>query len=92
MNKAEIIAELENVVEALFFCCEPGLVDEETVSALNRKLIQLGLIEQVREEPLTWRYTPLGKELGIELFELFMGISHEWDVPMILEVFDSICE
>ena len=60
----------------------------------------MGLVEQVRDEPLTWQITPLGKELNVELFEVFMGIICEWDVPIILEEhgllneseFDAICE
>jgi hypothetical protein len=27
----------------------------------------------------------LGKELDVELFEVFMGLIYEWDVPVILE-------
>ena len=78
MNKAEIIAELENMVVARLFSHQPWLADWETYSAINRKLIQMGLIEQVC--PRTWRITPLGKELDVDLFQLFMGAIHEWDV------------
>jgi hypothetical protein len=85
MNKAEIIAELENMVAARLFNGQPWLADRETISAYDRKLIQMGLVEQVRDEPLTWQITPLGKELDVDLFEVFMGIMSEWDVPFILE-------
>jgi hypothetical protein len=85
LNKAEIIAELENMVAARLFIGQPWLADRETVSAYERKLIQMDLIEQVCVEPPTWQYTPLGKELDVELFEAFMGVSYEWDVPFILE-------
>ena len=100
MNKAEIIAELENMVVARLFSAQPWLADRETCSAYDRKLIQMGLIEQVRDEPPTWRNTPLGNELDVDLLQVFMGIICEWDVPIILEehgllnesVFDSIIE
>jgi hypothetical protein len=100
MNKAQIIAELENMVAARLFSGQPWLADPETCSAVHRKLIQMGLVEQVRDEPLTWQITPLGKELNVELFEVFMGIIYEGDVPIILEEhglldeseFDSILE
>jgi hypothetical protein len=100
MNKAEIIAELENMVAARLFNGQPWLADRETISAYDRKLIQMGLVEQVRDEPLTWQITPLGKELDVDLFEVFMGTICEWDVPIILEEhgllneseFDAICE
>jgi hypothetical protein len=85
MNKAEIIAELENMVVARLFDRRPWLADQETASVYHRKLIQMGLVEQVRDEPQTWRDTSLGKELDVELFQVFMGIFSEWEVPMILE-------
>jgi hypothetical protein len=97
MNKAEIIAELEKMVVARLFGGQPWLADPETCSAVHRKLIQMGLWEQDRD---AWRITPLGKELNVELFGVFMGVWHEWDVPLILEEygllsgseFDAICE
>jgi hypothetical protein len=85
MNKAKIIMELENMVAARLFGRQPWLADRETFSAVNRKLIQMGLVEVVCVEPLTWRISPLGKELDVELFEVFMGLFDEEEVPMILE-------
>jgi hypothetical protein len=92
MNKAEIIAELENMVAARLFGDQPWLADPETTSAYHRKLIQMGLWEQVRDEPLTWRITPLGKELDVDLFRAFMGLWYEWEVPLILEEYGLINE
>jgi len=85
MNKAQIIAELENMVVARLFSGQPWLADPETVSAYERKLIQMGLIEQVRDEPPTWRNTSLGNELDVDLFQVFMGLWCEWEVPLILK-------
>jgi hypothetical protein len=85
MNKAKIIAELENMVVARLFGRQPWLADRETCSAVNRKLIQMGLVEVVCVEPETWRTSPLGKELDVELFEVFMGLWDAWEVPIILE-------
>ena len=85
MNKAKIIAELENMVAARLFSGRPWLADRETISAASRKLIEMGLMEQVRDEPFTWRITPLGKELDLDLFQAFMGLWCEWEVPLILE-------
>jgi hypothetical protein len=61
-----------------------GLVEQVRNEPLNRKLIQMGLVEVVRDEPLTWQITPLGKELDVDLFEVFMGIKWKCDVPIIL--------
>jgi hypothetical protein len=85
MNKAKIIAELENMVVARLFSGRPWLADRETISAYHRKLIQMGLVEQVCVEPPTWQYTPLGKEVDIELYQVFIGLWYEWEVPLILE-------
>jgi hypothetical protein len=92
MNKAKIIAELENMVVARLFSCQPWLADWETCSAYNRKLIQMGLVEEVCVEPQTWRYTPLGKELDIDLFHVFIGLFCEWEVPGILEKYGLLSE
>ena len=100
MNKAGIIAELENMVVARLFSHQPWLAEWESYSAVNRKLIQMGLVEQVGDEPLAWRDTHLGKELDVELFRVFLGVWHECEVPLILEEygllteseFDAICK
>ena len=92
MNKAEIIAELENMVAARLFSAQPWLADRETISAYDRKLIQMGLIEQVGDEPPTWRNTSLGNELDVDLFQVFMGLWCEWEVPMILQDYQLIDE
>src|SRR6516164_3810958 len=100
INKAEIIVELENMVAARLFGRQPWLADRETFSAVNRKLIQMGLVKVVSVEPQTWRATPLGKELDVDLFQVFMGVICPWDVPMTLKEhglltkseFDSILE
>jgi hypothetical protein len=92
MNKANIIAELENMVVARLFSREPWLADRETCSALHRKLIQMGLVESVCIETNTWRSSALGKELDVDLFEVFIGFLDEWEVPMILEHYRLIDE
>jgi hypothetical protein len=92
MNKAKIISELENMVVTRLFGRRPWLADRETCSAVHRKLVQMGLVEQVRVEPGTWQNTPLGKELHVNLFEVFMGVWSEWEVPMILQDYHLIDE
>ena len=92
MNKAKIIADLENMVVARLFGRQPWLADRETCSALHRKLIQMGLVEVVCVEPYTYRSSTLGKKLDIDLFEVFLGLFDEWEVPMILEYYGLIDE
>ena len=92
MNKAEIIAELENMVVARLFSRRPWLEDWEAIAAIERKLIQMGLVEVICVETETWRATPLGKELDVDLFQVFMGVMHEWDVPITLEEYGLLTE
>ena len=92
MKKAKIIAELENMVVARLFGRQPWLADRETSSALHRKLVQMGLVECVCVETDTWRSSRLGKELDVDLFEVFIGLFDEWDVPCILERYRLIDE
>ena len=89
MNKAKIIAELENMVVTRLFSRQPWLADRETISAVHRRLVQMGLVEQAFVEPQTWRSSPLGKELDVELFEVFLGLFDQWDVPGMLEHYPS---
>jgi hypothetical protein len=52
----------------------------------------MGLVEVVCVESQTWRSTPLGKELDVDLFQVFMGFWDEHEVPMILEGYHLIDE
>ena len=90
MNKAKIIAELENMVVTRLFGRQPWLADRETCAAIIRKLIQLGLWEPI--SPSGWRITPLGKELDVDLFIVFLGMTEEWEAPIVLEQYRLIDE
>ena len=90
INKAEIIVELENMVVARLFGRQPWLADRETYSAVKRKLIQMGLVEQISVEMS--RITALGRELDVDLFKVFMGVICPWDVPITLEEYGLLNE
>ena len=83
MTKTEIVAELEAMAWHRLFNCRHWLADRETVWAVHQKLIEMGLVEQISSD--TWRNTPVGKELDVDLFEVFMGLFDEWEVPYILK-------
>jgi len=83
MSKAEIVAELEAMAWHRLFNSRQWLADQETVCAVNLKLTKMGLIERISSD--TWRFTACGKELNVDLFEVFMGILNMWEVPVILE-------
>jgi hypothetical protein len=80
------------MVVARLFSGQSWPADRETFCAINRKLIQMGLMEVVCVEPEMWRLTPLGRELDVDLFEVFMGLWDEWEVPTILEHYHLIDE
>ena len=88
--KPKIIAELENMVAARLFNGQPWLADRETYSAVKRKLIQMGLVEQISVEMS--RITALGRELDVDLFKVFMGVICPWDVPITLEEYGLLNE
>jgi hypothetical protein len=83
MNKAEIVTELEAMAWHRLFSCPQWLADRETFYAIHQKLIKMGLAECISSD--TWQVTPLGRELNLDLFEVFMGLFDEWDALSILE-------
>jgi hypothetical protein len=61
------------------------LVNRETAWAVDKKLKELGLNEPVPGKPNTEQATPLGRELNIDLMQVFMGMWEPYEMPMILE-------
>jgi hypothetical protein len=92
MDRNEIVCVLDAVVVERLFGDRPWLADDETMAALNQMLLRLGLEEQVPGRPDHWQYTPLGRELRLELLCVFMGWWHEWDAVIILEKYGLIEE
>ena len=90
LTKAEIVAELEAMAWHRLFTCRRWLAGRETVHAVNQKLIKMGLLERISSD--TWQTTPLGRELDVDLFEVFIGVIDEWDALSILEEYDLIDE
>ena len=90
MSKAEIVVELDAMVSRRLFGCHEWLAEPETVSAVNQKLITMGLIEHISSD--TWQVTPLGTELDIDLLLVFMGLFEASEVPLILEHYGLIDE
>jgi hypothetical protein len=90
LTKAEIVAELEAMAWHRLFTCRQWLAGRETVYAVNQKLIKMGLLKRISAD--TWQTTPLGRELDVDLFEVFIGVIDEWDALSILEEYDLIDE
>jgi hypothetical protein len=87
MRKAQVIAELENLVFDRLFVGPWYATDRATNDAIHEKFIALGLIEEADGGLGSSYHTPLGNELNVQLFEVFVGHWDAWEVPMILEDF-----
>jgi hypothetical protein len=85
MNKAQIVAELEAMVSTRLFGHRAWLTDREAGFAVHQRLIDLGLVEPIPGRPGTWQDTPVGKEVDVELFEVFIGLLDVGEMLFILE-------
>jgi len=85
VHRNEIIRQLHQIVDARLFGTATWPVDRENASRLHTTLLEMGLVEEVPGQANTWRNTPLGNELHIDLLEVFMGLWDKWDIPTILE-------
>jgi hypothetical protein len=92
MNALEILNELDAIIVSRLFGPGPWLVDRESADALGRKLMQMGLLERVPGSPESSRSTSLGKELKVDVLEVFMGLWCEWDAIDVLEEYGLIDE
>jgi hypothetical protein len=87
-TKSDIIAELEAMAAERMLGGKPwpcnDLAENE---AYHRRFLEWGLIELVPDAVPegTFRRTPLGDELGVELFSIFVGHTCEWDAMYTLE-------
>ena len=61
----------------------PWLASGETALSIGMKLQGLGLEEVVEGD--TYRSAILGRELKVDLIEVFLGVFYEGEMPMILE-------
>jgi hypothetical protein len=92
MNRNEIVRQLHLIVDARLFGTAAWPVDRESTNRLHTTLLRMGLVEEVPGQADTWRNTPLGNELHIDLLEVFMGLWDEWDIPEILQAYGLIDE
>ncbi len=92
MNRPMVITELHAMVHYRLFSRRPWLHDGEANGAMNRKLHDLGLKEEVPGQPGTTCPTSLGAELSVPLMMVFMGLWEDWDMAMILENYGLIDE
>jgi hypothetical protein len=83
MHRTEIVRQLHQLLDARLFGTAAWPVNGETA---DRNPVADGLlVEEVPGEANTWRNTPLGSELHINLVQVFIGCWDEWEIPTILD-------
>jgi hypothetical protein len=92
LDKRAVIQGLHVMMVARLFGDRPWLADRESCEALNNKLYEFGLQEDVLWETNMTKTTTLGKELNFGLVLVFIGLLNEWDLVMTLEDHDLIDE
>jgi hypothetical protein len=92
INKAEIIARLDAIVTTRLFGNAKWPADRETAAVLNRILTEMGLQEELPDDPRITRHTSLGREFNVDLQMAFMGLWELWDMLTVLEEYDLLDE
>jgi len=84
VSKSQILAEVQALICARLFGTGPWLTCGEAAVQLQRRILQMGLEEQVPGERETWRNTALGTELHVDLLCVFLGIFEPFNAAEIL--------
>ncbi len=84
MRKSTLLKKIQAMIDAQLFGGRPWPPDQATVAALQKKVFVLGLEERVPGMTDTWRSTPLGNEIQLDLMMVFMGIWALAEIPDIL--------
>ena len=92
MNKSKAITELHAMIDSRLFGSRPWLADREACDAMNKRLHDMGLDEEVPGEPGTTRSTNFGMEQRLNLMMVFLGLFDEWDMLIILKNYGLIDE
>jgi hypothetical protein len=89
INKTEAMAIVDAIASRRLFGDEKKWLVEgpNVANALNETLRTLGLVE---EDGRYIRFTALGKELNIDLQQVFMGLWEPWDAIHVLEQHDLL--
>jgi hypothetical protein len=91
-TKSEVIQTLHAMIHERLFGTRSWRADRETGWAVDRKLKALGLNEPVPGMPNAEQATPLGRELNIDLMQVFIGFWDPCEIPLILEDHGLISE
>jgi hypothetical protein len=92
VTRLEVVNQLQLLLHERLFAQDPWRCDRETLDALRRRLEQMGLEERVPDQADTWRATPLGVELHLDLMMVFMGLWENYEMPIFLAKYDLMDE
>jgi hypothetical protein len=90
MDKIVVMLKLDMIVVDRLFGSEGWSLDDDTSTELMRALEELGLEERLGDEG--WSWTPLGKELHVDLHMAFIGLFCDWEVILHLESYNLVEE
>jgi hypothetical protein len=79
-----IVAELESIVHFRLFGPVRWLAEGEIADALHKKILKMGLREKVFGTSDAWQATPLGAVVNVEVYEVFIGLFDEVEIPNLL--------
>jgi hypothetical protein len=94
MEKRDVVKGLHAMIATRLFSDRPWLANRESCDALDRKLLAMGVQENVTRGLGAKRNTDLGREMQMDLMMVFIGLWDEWEIPNILEEYGLIdqCE
>jgi hypothetical protein len=90
MSRSDLLRELNIMVAARLFGPKPWRESQESGDAITKRLIEMGLYEEVPRERETWRLTAFGREQHLDLLEVFMGAFDEYDTVIILQNYELV--
>ncbi len=90
MDNATVLQQLDAMINKRLFGSGTWLADTEASVALIQGLSDLGLIEHLPDE--SFKVTPLGRRLELDLVMVFIGVLWEGHVPYVLEEYELIDE
>jgi hypothetical protein len=81
VDKAEIAAQLQTMVEERLFGTKPWPIDNN--AAVHQQLLDWGLVEEI-DDAGTYTTTALGRELSVDHWSAFVGHHELSEIPDML--------
>ena len=75
MSKTDVLQQLHKLIDERLFGTGPWPMDRESALKMWTMLSQMGLIELVPDTSDTWRNTPLGNELQLDILEALLELE-----------------